>query len=336
MKIAFYSTRQFEKPYFDDSIKSRPHSIVYLDQRLNEETIKLAAGCDVISVFPNDDCSIRVLEKMKAMNIRYLATRSKGYDHIDIETAFKLGISVGRVPDYSPYSVAEHTVALLVSLNRKLADARDRVKKQDFTLEGLVGFDLNGKTVGVIGVGKIGSVVVKIMKGFGCKVMGNDPVQYRMLKDAYDLQYVELDYLLEKSDIITLHAPLNEETKYMINSHTIAKMKKGVVLLNTARGGMVNTLHVSEALKSKHIAAYGADVYENEKDIFFKDLSEKENVDPLLMELIHLENVLITSHQASLTHEAMYDIANTTIYNIDQWAQELTSINEVLPINQVI
>jgi D-lactate dehydrogenase len=335
MKIAFYSTRKFEKLYFDESNKSRLHSIVYFDQRLNENTITLAAGFDVVSVFPNDDCSRQVLEKMRAMGIRYLATRSKGYDHIDIGSAFELGITIGRVPDYSPYSVAEHTVSLLLSLNRKLMDARDRVKKKDFTLEGLVGFDLNGKTVGVIGVGKIGSVVVKILKGFGCKVIGNDPIQYRMLKDAYDLQYVELNYLLKNSDVITLHAPLNEETKHMINSQTIAQMPKGVILLNTARGGMVNSLHILEALKSKHIAAYGADVYEHERDIFFKDLSQIKNVDPLLMELIHLENVLITAHQASLTHEAMYDIAHTTLYNVDQWAQELISINEVLPINKI-
>jgi D-lactate dehydrogenase len=331
MKIAFFSTRKFEKPYFDELNKTKNHTIEYFDERLGEKTVHLAVGCDAISVFPNDDCSGAVLETMKSMDIRFLATRSKGYDHIDLEAAYRLGITVGRVPDYSPYSVAEHTLALLLTLNRKMTQARNRVIKNDFTLEGLVGFDLHGKTAGVIGVGKIGSVVVKLLKGFGCKVIGNDPVQYRMLKDAYDLQYVELDHLLEQSDIVTLHPPLNEETRYLINSRTIARMRQGVVLLNTARGGIVNTADVLDALKSNHIAAYGADVYENEKDIFFRDLSGQDSVDPLLEELVALENVLVTSHQASLTHEAMYDIAYTTLFNIEQWALKLASGNELLP-----
>jgi D-lactate dehydrogenase len=331
MKIAFFSTRIFERPYFEWGNHAN-HEIIYLEDSLSLSTVRLAASCEAVMVFPNDDCSSTVLGKLHEMGVKYIATRSKGFDHIDIPEAYQLGIKVGCVPKYSPYSVAEHTVALLLCINRKITHAYQRNVNWDFRLEGLMGFDVHHKTVGIVGVGKIGSVVAKIFHGFGCKLIAYDPVRYDFLKDAYNLEYLDtMDELYNRSDIITLHAPLNDQTRFLINDLSIAKMKSGVVLLNTARGAIVKTTDLMTALESGKISAYGADVYENEKNYFFYDKTKEKALDGILEKLLAFDNVVLTSHQGSLTVKAMEDIADVCMHNIDCWSRGQLSGNEILP-----
>ncbi|MDP2336225.1 MAG: 2-hydroxyacid dehydrogenase [Bacteroidota bacterium] len=329
MKIVFYSTRDFERPFFD-SLNYDSHDIVYLRQTLTKETVEMSNGADAIFVFPNDDCSKEIIESLHQLGVKYISTRSKGFDHIDWARANELGVIVGRVPDYSPYSVAEHAIALLLSLNRRTFKAYNLSHKWDFRLDNLMGFDVHKKVVGVIGVGKIGSVMVKILKGFGCKVIAYDPVRYQFLVDSYDLEYVDtIEDLYSRSEIITIHAPLNEQTHYMIDKKSISKMKKGVMIINTARGGIVNTKDIIWALREGIVSAYGADVYENERDYFFSDCTASNKLDGTLEELISIDNVLITSHQGSLTEKAMEDIARASFHNVNCWSKGNKSGNEL-------
>ncbi len=328
MKIAIFSIHSFDRPFFE-KIKNSNHELVYFQEQLSKETAHLAKGFDAIAIFSSDTANEGVLQLLHSYGVKYIALRSAGYDHVDVEKATELKIKVANVPEYSPFAIAEHTVAMILALNRKLIIADNRIKRHDFSLGGLTGFDLNGKTVGIIGIGKIGSVLAKIVHGFGCNLLGYDKIEDSSLKSKYDLHYTTLDELCRQSDIISLNLPLNKDTKYMINEQQISLMKNGVMLINTARGGIVNTQSVLNALKSGKIGFFGMDVYENEKGIFFYDRSHSILQDDILATLTTFSNVLITAHQAFLTNEALEGIVSTTLKNIDQWQKDGKSINDI-------
>lgn len=315
MKVAFYSTHAFEKGNFDTYNAKKAHDIHYLEPHLNERTAALAEGCGAVCVFVNDTVNAKVIEALSALGVKLIATRSAGFNHIDIEAAKHLGITVVRVPAYSPYAVAEHTVAMILTLNRKTHRAYNRVREGNFALDGLLGFDLYGKTIGVIGTGKIGAVFAKIMLGFECEVLGYDPAPNLYLKER-GVNYQPLKDVMRKSDIVSLHCPLMAATQHLINAEMLAGMKKGGMLINTSRGGLVDTKAVIEALKSEHLGYLGLDVYEEEADLFFEDLSEHVIQDDVFARLLTFPNVLITGHQAFFTQEALQGIAMTTLDNV--------------------
>lgn len=329
MKITFFDSHTFEREFLIKAARNR-YELNFLKLQLSTETVDLAQGSQVVSLFVNDDGSAPILEKLASFGIKHLALRSAGYNHVDLEAARRLGMRVANVPAYSPHAVAEHTVALMLALNRKLPRAYNRVRDSNFSLTGLVGFDMNGKTAGIIGTGKIGSVVVKILHGFGCRLLGYDLYPNPSLTAQYGLAYVDLDTLLRESHIITLHTPLTPETKYLINEHTIAKMRDGVMLINTSRGGLVKTEAVLSALRSGKIGYLGLDVYEEEKGLFFYDRSNYVLQDEILAQLLSLPNVIITSHQGFLTDTALRNIADTTFETIDAWACGKESPNELV------
>ena len=328
MKIAIFSIYSFDRPFFENN-KNSNHELVYFEQQLSRETAYLAKDFDAIAIFSSDTANEEVLKLLHSYGVKYIALRSVGYDHVDVQKATELKIKVANVPEYSPFAIAEHTVAMILALNRKLIIADDRVKRHDFSLGGLTGFDLNGKTVGIIGTGKIGSVLAKILHGFGCKMLGYDKIENSLLKSNYGLHYTSLDELCQQSDIISLNLPSNKDTKYLIDEQQISSMKNGVMLINTARGGIVNTQSVIKGLKTGKIGSFGMDVYENEKGTFFYDLSQIIFKDDLLALLTTFSNVLITAHQAFLTNEALEGITKTTMNNIDQWQKEGKSINDI-------
>ncbi|MDO9184796.1 MAG: 2-hydroxyacid dehydrogenase [Bacteroidia bacterium] len=316
MKVAIYSAHKFEKIYLENIFKEA-HEVKYIASPLTVETVSLAQGYEAISIFVNDDASAPVLQILSKAGVKFLALRSAGYNHVDIAEAKRLNIKVARVPEYSPYAVAEHTIALMLALNRKLIRAHNRVMEQNFSLDGLVGFDMHGKTVGIIGTGKIGSVVAKIMNGFGCNILAHDKFENTELKNKYDVLYTDCETLCRESDIITLHIPFTPETKYLIDKNSISKMKRGIMLINTSRGALVNTKEVIEALKTGQIGHLGMDVYEEEAALFFEDRSEEILQDDVIARLMTFNNVLITSHQAFLTDTALKNIAETTLRNIE-------------------
>lgn len=328
MKIALYSTHKFEREYLEKVFTGK-HDVTYINSLLSIENASLALGHEAVSIFVSDDASAPVLQILRKAGVKFLALRSAGYNHVDLVEAKKLNIKVARVPEYSPYAVAEHAVALMLALNRKLIRAHNRVMEQNFSLNGLVGFDMHGKTIGIIGTGKIGSVVVKIMNGFGCRILVNDKIENNDLKNKYDAVYTDCETLCRESDIITLHVPLTSETKYLINKNCISKMKKGVMLINTSRGALVNTKEVIEALKAGQIGHLGIDVYEEESGLFFEDRSEEILLDDMIARLMTFNNVLITSHQAFLTDTALKNIAETTVINIDCFEKNKLNKNEL-------
>lgn len=328
MKITCFDAHAFEKEFLLKAAAGK-HHIQFLKLQLTTETVDLAKGADALLLFVNDDGSAPILEKLHSFGIRYIALRSAGFNHIDLAKAKELGIRVANVPAYSPYAVAEHTVALMLALNRKLTKAHNRIRESNFSLTGLVGFDMNGKTAGIIGTGKIGSVVAKILNGFGCRLLGYDILPNMTLAERYGLRYVDLPTLYKESDIITLHTPLLPSTKYLINEETIKLMKEGVMLINTSRGGLVKTSAVLAGLKSGKIGYFGIDVYEEEKGIFFYDRSNQVLQDEILAQLMVFPNVLITSHQAFLTDTALRNIAETTFESINAWAEGKESPNEL-------
>mgnify|MGYP001035097460 FL=1 len=328
MKTAFYSTHKFEKDFLLQAAGDQ-HELILLEPTLSLATAPLAAGCEAVCIFVNDDGSAPVLEKLAALGVKYIALRSAGFNHVDIQAAHKLGMRISRVPEYSPYAVAEHTVALILALNRKLVRAHNRIRDLNFSLDGLTGFDLHGKTVGIIGMGKIGKIVGQIMWGFGCKIMAFDRYPDHEWAKAYGATYVSIDELCKASDIISLHAPLTPETEYIVNKQSIAKMKKGVMLINTSRGRLINTLDVTEGLKSGQIGYLGLDVYEEERGLFFEDHSSDIVQDDVISRLITFANVLITSHQAFLTDTALKNIAATTMFNLDCFVKGEKGVNEL-------
>jgi D-lactate dehydrogenase len=327
MQVAVYSIRKFERSFLEKYCGN--HVLRPLEPRLTIETAGLAAGCKGVCIFVNDDASAPVLQKLKELGIEYVALRSAGFNHVDLKESKRLGMKVARVPEYSPAAIAEHTVALMLVLNRKLIKAHSRIRDLNFSLEGLTGFDMSGKTVGVLGTGKIGSVVVRILHGFNCKILASDPHPDETLKSKYNVEYTDFKALCKRSDIITLHSPLTPESKYIINKESIEEMKHGVMLINTSRGGLVNTKDVISALKKGKIGSFGIDVYEEEGGLFFEDHSEDILQDDVIARLMTFQNVVITSHQAFLTQEALANIAETTGYNLDCWEKGMASRNEI-------
>jgi D-lactate dehydrogenase len=329
MKIIIYNIKDFERSYLLNANKMN-HELTMVKDLLVPETVHLAKGHEAVVVFTGDDVSTTVVEKLNDLAVRYIAVRAVGYDNVDIKTANTLGIKCANVPEYSPYAIAEHTVALIMALNRKIVLADRQVHRYNFTVDSLVGFDLNKKTVGIVGTGKIGSVTAKILNGFGCNLLGYDITENKELTDKYNLQYVNLETICRSSDIITLNTPLNAATKYLIDKERLDIMKHGVMLINTARGAIINTEDVMEALDSGKIGLLGMDVYEKEKAVFFYDHSKDKVKDEVLTKLLGCPNVIITPHQAFATNEALSNIADTTFYNLDRWAQDLNSENELI------
>jgi D-lactate dehydrogenase len=329
MKTLIYSISGFDKPFIEKAIHGNL-DLAYTELSLNETTVKLAKGFDAISIFTSDDASAIVLEKLHALDIKYIALRSEGSDYIDISRAHALGIKVANVPStMSSNAVAEHAVALLLALNRKLTLGQKMMQLGDYRLDHLVGFNLYGKTVGIIGTGKTGSTFAKIIYGFGCKILAFDPVENEELKNQINISYTTFNDLCSNSDVISIHCPLNSKTNHLFNKTTFAIMRKEVILINTAHGSIVNTADLLKALSNQVIASAGLDVYEHEKTIFFKDHTGTPINDELLLKLNSNPNVLITGHQSFLTTEVLHEIASTTIANLNEWAYNSICKNEI-------
>lgn len=327
MKIAFFSTQSYDKDYFNRF--NTDHELVFFEATLNAGTAALAKDCQAVCAFVNDQVNAATLEALAAADIKLIALRSAGYNNVDLSAAKQNGITVVRVPAYSPYAVAEHAVALILTLNRKTHKAYNRVREGNFSLEKLTGFDLYGKTVGVIGTGKIGQLFSDIMMGFGCKVVAFDLVADKELEKK-GVEYLPLVKLLPKCDIISLHCPLNEQTRHIINAQTLQMMKPGAMLINTGRGALIDTRAVVESLKSKQLGYLGIDVYEQEEKLFFHNLSEEIIEDDIIMRLMSFPNVLITAHQGFFTDEALSQIAQTTLYNITEFENGRELKNKVV------
>lgn len=326
MKVAFFSTKSYDKEFFEKY--NQTNTLTFYEVPLNESSVRLAEGFDAICVFVNDKVNANIINQLAQLGVKLIALRCAGFNNVDLEAAKKANISVVRVPAYSPHAVAEHAVALIMTLNRKTHKAYNRVREGNFSLEKLIGFDLYQKTIGVIGTGKIGEAFARIMLGFGCKVIAYDVFQNQSLVNL-GVKYSTLDEVLAESDIISLHCPLTEKTHHLIDNQAISKVKTGVMLINTSRGALIDTPAVVEALKTKKIGYLGLDVYEQEENIFFKDHSEEILVDDTLARLMSFPNVLITSHQGFLTEEALTQIAIITLNNITAFEQGQKSGNEV-------
>jgi len=311
IKVAFFDAKAYDKPSFDRYGSLQDVRFKYLETKLNEDTVDLARGCDAVCVFVNDTVNAAVIDRLYEYGVRLIALRSAGYNNVDLRAAFGK-IHVVHVPAYSPYAVAEHAIALLLTSVRRIHKAYNRTREFNFSLNGLTGFDFHGKTVGVVGTGKIGRIFIDICRGFGMNVIAYDLFP---AKDS-GIDYVSLEELLEQSDIISLHCPLTDGTRHMINAEAIGKMKKGVVIVNTSRGALIDAEALLEGIKARKIGAACLDVYEEEADVFFEDRSGHILNDDLLSRLISMPNVIVTSHQAFLTEEALNNIAETTVSNI--------------------
>ncbi|MCP1651083.1 2-hydroxyacid dehydrogenase [Pseudomonas nitroreducens] len=318
MRIILFSNQTYDRDSFLAANHVHGFELHFQQAQLREDTVALAMGFEVVCPFVNDDLSRPVLEHLAAGGTKLIALRSAGYNHVDLAAAHALGLAVVRVPAYSPHAVAEHGVGLVLALCRHLHRAYNRTREGDFSLHGLTGFDLHGRTVGVVGSGQIGEVFARIMSGFGCHILAYDPYPNRAI-EALGGRFVELDELLAQSDIISLHCPLNEATQHLINARSLARMKRGAMLINTGRGALVDTPALIEALKSGQLGYLGLDVYEEEADIFFADRSDQPLQDDVLARLLTFPNVIITAHQAFLTREALAGIAQTTLSNIAAW-----------------
>jgi D-lactate dehydrogenase len=328
MKTAFFSTQKYDKAFFLHENQNFNFDLVFFEVHLSQETIKLAKGYEAICIFVNDKVDKAMLKELQENGTKLIALRCAGFNNIDIQAAKEIGITVMRVPAYSPYAVAEHTLALILTLNRKTHKAYNRVRESNFSLDGLLGFDLCGKKAGIIGTGKIGKLVAKILSGFSCEVLLYDPFPEKTPEYG---KYCDLETLLSDSDIISIHCPLNDQTKHLINKDSITLMKEGVMIINTSRGAIINTKDVVKGLKSRKIAYLGLDVYEEEEGLFFEDHSETVVQDDVLMRLISFPNVLVTAHQAFFTQNAMTNIAVTTLKNIKDFQENKELNNLVLP-----
>ncbi|MGC8101677.1 2-hydroxyacid dehydrogenase [Metapseudomonas otitidis] len=317
MRTILFSTQTYDRDSF--LACSSDLDLHFQPARLTLDTAALAQGHAVVCAFINDDLSAPVLECLAEGGTQLIALRSAGYNHVDLHAAQQLGLTVVRVPAYSPHAVAEHAVALVLALNRRLHRAYNRTREGDFSLHGLTGFDLVGKRVGVVGTGQIGEVFARIMAGFGCALLAYDPYPNPAV-EALGGRYVPLDELLAESDIVSLHCPLNDGTRYLVNSHSLQRMKRGAMLINTGRGALVETPALIEALKSGQLGYLGLDVYEEEANLFFEDRSDLPLQDDVLARLLTFPNVIVTAHQAFLTREALAAIARTTLDNIGAWA----------------
>jgi D-lactate dehydrogenase len=317
MRAAVFSTRRYDHDSLAEAnaAAGNPHDLVFLDVPLDRRTAPLARGFPAVALFVNDRADADALGVLHAGGTRLLALRSAGFNHVDLLAADRLGLTVLRVPAYSPYAVAEHTVALILTLNRKIHRAYNRVREQNFSLDGLMGFDLHGKTAAIVGTGKIGALVARILHGFGCRLVALD-ISPNPDCVALGVEYLALDDLLPIADIITLHCPLTPRTRHLIDARALARAKPGLMLVNTSRGGVVDTPAVIRALKSGRLGSLAIDVYEEEEGLFFRDLSEQVITDDVFARLLTFPNVLITAHQAFFTREAVRNIAETTIANL--------------------
>ena len=320
MKIAFFDAKPYDIPGFEQFSAGTDLQIKYFETKLNEDTVSLAAGFDGVCVFVNDTVNETVVNKLYELGVKVIALRCAGFNNVDTRACFGK-IHVFRVPAYSPYAVAEHAMALLLTLNRKIHKAYNRTREFNFSLSGLTGFDLHGKTVGIVGTGKIGRIFADICRGFGMNILAYD----KFPNPNADLNYVELDEIFRKADIISLHCPLTDETYHMINDETVEDMKKGVIIINTSRGALINTETLINGLKVEIIGGAGLDVYQEEADVFYEDQSTHIIHDDNLVRLIAMPNVIVTSHQAFLTEEALSNIANTTVDNLVKFSKGIPS-----------
>lgn len=328
MKVAFFNTKPYDRLYFDRANEQHGHELVYHETQLDAGTAHLVRDETAVCCFINDHVSAGVLEELRQRGIRLVALRSAGFNHVDMPAARRLGMPVVRVPAYSPYAVAEHTAALLLALNRRLHKAYNRVREGDFSIHGLMGYDLHGKTAGVIGTGKIGVAFLRIMKGFGCSLLAVD-VEKNPECTALGVSYTALETMLGQADIVSLHCPLTPATHHIIDAARLALMKPGVTLLNTSRGGLLDTRAVISALKSGHIGLLGLDVYEEEENMFFRDMSDTIIQDDVFARLMTFPNVMVTSHQAFFTVDAVSSIAATTLANISAFEHGDALVNQV-------
>jgi D-lactate dehydrogenase len=327
MRVAVFSTKPYDRRFLDAA--KGAHHLVYLEARLSAATAPLAEGAQAVCAFVNDALDAACLEALSRLGIRLIALRCAGYNNVDLAAAKRLGIAVARVPAYSPHAVAEHTVALILTVNRKTHRAFNRVREGNFALEGLLGFDLHGKTVGVVGTGKIGECVLAILKGFGCRLLAHDP-KPSPAAEALGAEYVSKAELLAQADIITLHCPLTPETRHFIDAAAIAATRPGVMIVNTSRGAVIDTRAVIAGLKDGRIGSLALDVYEEEDQLFFLDHSAEVIRDDVFARLLTFPNVLITGHQAFFTREALTAIAETTIGNVSAFTETGRPLHEVV------
>ncbi|OUS15332.1 hydroxyacid dehydrogenase [Gammaproteobacteria bacterium 50_400_T64] len=329
MKIIFFSSKRYDEEYFALSNKNYKHDIRFIESKLTCDTVNLINGESAVCVFVNDIIDRKTLLLLSKSTVRLVALRCAGFNNIDINAANELGLKVVRVPAYSPYAVAEHTVCLMLSLNRKIYRAYNRVRDGNFSLDGLLGFDFSGKTIGIIGTGKIGLIVARIMSAMGMRVLAYDlaPSQECM---GFGVEYVSIEQIFRASNVISLHCPLNSETRHLVDKEAIEKMRDGVMLINTSRGELLDSCAVINALKSKKIGYLGLDVYEQESELFFKDLSSEIIQDDIFERLLTFPNVLITAHQGFFTANALENIADTTLKSIKQFSDGLDLPDDVL------
>lgn len=328
MKVAVFSTKNYDRKYLELVNVKYHFQIEFFDFMLNERTAKMAEGCDVVCIFVNDDGSRPVLEKLAKAGVKMIALRCAGFNNVDIQAAKELGIQVARVPAYSPEAVAEHTVGLMLTLNRRIHRAYQRTREANFSLEGLTGFNMHNRTVGVIGTGKIGIATMRILKGFGMHILAYDPFKNPAAEEL-GAEYVTRDELYARSHVITLHCPATPENYHLLNKAAFDKMKDGVMIINTSRGSLIDTPEAIEALKRRKIGALGMDVYENERDLFFEDKSNEVILDDVFRRLSSCHNVLLTGHQAFLTEEALMNISDVTLHNIDCLQKNIVCENAV-------
>ena len=331
-KIAFFDAKPYDRRMFDAAIGEVDRNvgleIIYFEAHLTDNTARLAEGCDTVCAFVNDTIDNRVIDRLAQLGIKLIVLRSAGYNNVDLKSAYGR-IHVMRVPAYSPYAVAEHTVALILSLNRKIHRAYYRTRDNNFAIDGLMGFDLHGKTAGVIGTGKIGKTVIGILNGFGMRILAFDPYHDEVAAEELGFDYAELESIYAEADVITLHCPLTPETHHLINEASIEMMKPGVMIINTGRGHLIDTKALIEGLRSEKVGLAGLDVYEEESDIFFEDLSSQTLTDDVLARLLNFNNVLVTSHQAFFTREALSNIAHTTLDNVTAFLEGGPLENEI-------
>jgi len=328
MKVLIYSAKPFEIPLLK-AANSNKHQLEFTEKRLTSETTMMALNYDAISIFSADDASSIVLEKLHDFGVKFITLRSAGHDNINLNSARTLGIKMANTPNYSPYAIAEHAITLLLSFNRHITTAHTQTLRNNFLLDNLIGFDLHNKTVGVMGTGKIGSILVKILYGFGCTILANDTSNNKQLIEDYKVEYISKDAMANEAEIIFICLPLNPSTYYLFDKAYINKLKKNPVIINVARGGIVKTEEILKALDNGIIIGYATDVYEHEHGIFFYDRSRDTREDKMLLKLLCHPKVLVTPHQAFATNEALQNIALTTIENLNAWEAGLHPINEL-------
>ena len=328
MIITVFSILAFERRFLEHANAGR-HQLQFVDSHLTADTAQLAQGSLAVVIFSPDDASAPVLEKLSALGVRYVAIRAAGHDNVDLSAAQQLGMRVANVPEYSPYAIAEHAVALILTLCRHLRQADRQLRTNDFRLDQLIGFDLHGKTVGILGVGRIGEVVARILHGFGCQLLGVDLLPNEDLTARYGMRYVSLPELCAQADIISVHTPLNAQTWHLLDDELLGSMKRGVLLVNTGRGGVLDTAAALRALETGQLGFLGVDVYEGEKALFFADHRHDPPRDETFARLLTFQNVFVTGHQAYLTHEALTNIADATLASLDAWTGGQPALHEL-------